>query len=424
MNFNKTTLPSGLRVLTIPMSGAESVTVTVWANVGSRYEEEQVAGISHFTEHIVFKGSKKYPTTKDLSSFVDSFGGEFNAGTTKEWTNFYIKSSKNHLEKAFDVLSDMILNPLIDKDELEKEKGVILEEKAMYEDTPTSDIGDVFEELIFQGNPLGRNIVGTEKAIKNITRNDFIEFRKKYYFPENLLITVAGGVTEKEAIDLVNKYFINLPENEPKENFPKFVAKQNEPWVKLKYKKIEQAHLILGFRGFKLGDQTRFAENILATILGKGMSSRLFIEVREKRGLAYSVHTSADHLIDTGYFSTYVGVDPKNAEEAIKIILEEHYAIKDKVKLIEVSEFQKAKEYLKGHIALSLEDTSAVNQFFGEKELLIESPQTPEEIFESLDKVTIDQVYDVAKQIFLKQNLNLSIIGPYNGEDKFKKILV
>jgi predicted Zn-dependent peptidase len=424
MNYHKFTLLNGLRVVTVPMPSMESVTLTVWCHVGSRFETDNLAGISHFLEHIVFKGSRSRPTARDISTAVDSIGGEFNAGTSKEWTNFYIKSSKNHLETAFDVLSDMILNPLIKADEVEREKGVILEEMAMYEDTPMMNIGDVFEEKIYEGNNLGRDTIGFKESVKKIGRDDFLSYRSTYYHAKNMLITVSGGTTEKEVRKLTEKYFSELTKSKANLIKPeKFKENQAKPQMKLKNKKNEQAHLILGFRGRELGHPDRFAESILATILGKGMSSRLFIEIRERRGLAYSVRTDSDHYTDAGYMSTYAGVDPKKAEEAIKVILEEHYKLATNKSVITNAELSKAREYLKGHIALALENTSSVNQFFGEQELLLGKIETPEEIFKQLDKVTINDVIKVAKKLFVKEKLNLAIIGPYNDEEKFLKLL-
>ena len=423
MNYSKRTLPNGLRIITVPMPSSESVTLTIWANVGSRYEGNDIAGISHFLEHMTFKGSRKRPTAHAVSQAVDAIGAEFNAATSKEWTNFYIKAAKLNLEKAFDVLSDMLLHPLLKSEEITREKGVILAEMAMYEDTPMVDVGNVFEELMFSGNFLGRDTIGTPQAVQSVTRQNFLKYRLKHYFPKNLLITVAGGVTEREVFALTRKYFPDLSANKKNPSKKKFLATQKNPAIKLKSKKIEQAHLILGFRGNPLGSPDRFAESVLATVLGRGMSSRLFIEVRERRGLAYSVHTDPEHYTDAGYLGTYAGVDPVKAEEALKVILAEHYALRDNLKLITPEELTKAKEFIKGHIALGLENTSAVNHFFGEQELLLGKIDTPEEIFRKINQVTLQEVIKVAQKLFQKKNLNLAIIGPYNSTKKFTKLL-
>lgn len=226
-------------MLTVPMKSCESVTVMIWCHVGSRFEGDKIAGLSHFLEHMVLKGSKKRPSAKEIATAVDGLGGEFNAATSKEWTNFYIRASKNNLEKAFDILSDMVLNPLIKKEEVQREKGVILEEKAMYEDTPLMNIPDVFEESIFAGNTLGRGTIGTQKAIKEVTRDDFLHYRSEYYHPENMLVTVAGGVKEEEVTNLAKKYLNNymLKTTKLSPSAQKFESKQVGPQIKLKNQK-------------------------------------------------------------------------------------------------------------------------------------------------------------------------------------------
>ena len=429
MDYKLTKLKNGLRVLTVPMPSLESATLMVWVRVGSRFEPEKIAGLSHFLEHMVFKGSKKRPTARQISEVVDGIGGEFNAATSKEWTNFYIKARAGSLETAFDILSDMVLNPILAEEEIEREKGVILEEKKMYEDNPTMYIGEVFEELMFKGSTLGRDTIGTEKAIKGLSKKDFLDYRMMHYFTDNILLTVSGGINEKNTLELAEKYFSKL-KAQGQTHFAKATrVKQKSPRVLLKTKKSEQVNLILGFRGYPMGHRDRYAEAVLASLLGMGMSSRLFIEIRERRGLAYSVRTSPEHYTDTGYFATYVGVDPKKAPEAIKVMLEEHYKLTDHLTAqagqspITDHELKKAKEFLKGHLALSLEDTKAVDYFFGERQLLLGEVETPEKVFAGIDKVSIDDVVAVAKYLFKKEKLNLAIIGPEGREEKWKKLL-
>jgi predicted Zn-dependent peptidase len=277
MNYKLHTMPSGLRIITVPMPSLESVTLTVWVKTGSRNEEKRVGGISHFLEHMVFKGSPKRPTAKDISQAVDAIGGEFNAGTSKDWTNFYIKASKQNLETAFDVLSDMVLNPLLKSTEIEREKGTIIQEIRMYEDTPIMRIGEVFEELAFKGNSLGWDTAGSEASVKAIKRNDFVSYRNMYYHAENMLVTVSGGFDEKGVLKLVNKYFSPVkPLKKASFGGLEFKNKQKTPGFKLKTKKSEQAHLILGFMGEGREYPGRFAQGILSVIMGGGMSSRLF----------------------------------------------------------------------------------------------------------------------------------------------------
>ena len=406
------------------MPNLESVTLAVWVKTGSRNERENVGGISHFLEHMVFKGSKMRPTAKEISSAVDAIGGEFNAATSKDWTNFYIKTSVDNLETAFDVLSDMVLNPLLKKDEIEREKGTIIQEIAMYEDTPMAKIGEVFENLIFSGNSLSKDTAGTPQTVKNIKRDDFVSYRKMHYYPENMLISIAGGVSEKKALELVKKYFGNIQKSSNSEfKYQPFKTKQTSAQVKLKTKKDEQAHFILGFLGDGKGYKGKYAQGLLSAILGGGMSSRLWIEVRERRGLAYAVRTSIDRYSDTGYIGTYAGVDPKKVDEAIKVILDELYKITDHRLPITVHELKNFKEFLKGHLALALEDTKDVSSFFSDQVLFMDKILTPEEVFKKVDGVSLDEVNYEAKRLFVPSRLNLAVIGNYNDKGKFEKLL-
>ena len=423
MRYKKTTLKNGLRVITVPIPTLESVTVTVWVKAGSRLEDRRVNGISHFLEHMVFKGSKKRPSYKEIFGAVDSFGGEMNAGTSKEWTNFYIRCSKKHLEESFDILSDMVLNPLLKEQEIEREKGVIIEEINMYEDTPIMKIADVFEALVYNGNALGWDTSGIPKTVKAIKRSDFLRYREKHYYAENMLLTVAGGIKSREISKLAGKYFGQLRGRRKSQNYSEFVSRQTKPQVSLKSKKNEQAHIILGFLGDRRDHKDRFVEAVLASILGGPASSRLFIEIREKRGLAYSVKTSSDHYVDTGTFATYSGIDTNKIDEAIKVMLEQHYGLANGKLPVSAKELKKAKEFLKGNITLALEDTRAVNNLFGESELFLNKVETPEEIFAKVDKVTVGDIVRVAKKLFRPNKLNLAIIGPYNDSRRFEKLL-
>lgn len=409
----------------VPINSLESATLTVWVNTGSKKEDfKKMGGISHFLEHMVFKGSKKRPTAKAISQAVDGIGGEFNAGTNKEYTNFYIRARSKHLEQAFDVLSDMVLNPILDEKEIEREKGVILEEMAMYDDTPMYKIGDVFENLIFEENTLGNDIIGTKETIKKMTKNDFLVYRKSHYYTENILLTVAGNIDEKSVIKLSEKYFGNVAKT-PLSSLKKLSIKinQDNPKVKLLSKKNEQAHLIMGFVGNKRMDESRFVEAITSTILGGGMSSRMFTEVRERRGLCYSIRTDSEHYVETGYLSTYAGVETSKVDEAIKVILDQYMGISTQKYKVTTEELIKAKEYLKGHIALALEDTRKISSFFGESELLLGKHESVNDIYKGIDKVTIDEIYEFSKDMFKLNKLNLAIIGPYKDSQRFEKLV-
>ena len=422
MDYKLTKLENGIRVITVPLPNLESATVTVWAGVGSRFEDKEIGGISHFLEHMVFKGSKKRPSAKLISEAIDAFGGEFNASTSKDWTNFYIKARSAKIDTAFDVLSDMVLNPLLKSSDIEREKGVIIEEIGMYEDTPIAKIDDIFEQLIFRDHELGRDVIGTRKSVKNIKRSDFTTFRKTHYGSGNIVVTVSGGIKEKDVLKLCNLYLSEVKPSKGKD-IEKFESKQKNPVVLLKNKAQEQAHFMLGFLANPRGHNKRFSETVLSAVLGGGMSSRLFTEVREKRGLAYAVKSSIDRYNDIGHFSTYVGADIRRIDEAIKVTLDEHYKLAEKKVKITKPELKKAKEYLKGHLALSLEDTKAVNAFFGVRELLLGEIETPDEVYKRIDKVNTDEVYDIAKELFVPERLNLAIIGPFKDEKRFERIL-
>ncbi len=422
MKYNRTVLPNELRVITVPIPSMESVTVTMWVNTGSRYESKKISGISHFLEHMPAKGTRNLPSAKAVSEAIDSFGAEFNAGTSKEWTNYYIKCRNAKIDTAFNILSEMLLHPLLREEDIEREKGVIIEEIGMYEDTPLMHIGDLFGNLIFEGNPLSRDIYGDRDTVRSIKRDDFLRYRKMHYGSNSIVITVSGGVMPDKVVSLAKERMSKLSPIVRKSPI-KFEDNQNKPALILESKESEQAHMIIGFRGHKRGDKTRFAEAILTTILGGGMSSRLFEEVREKRGLAYSVSTSGDHYEDTGYIGTYAGVDPKRIDETIEVILDQHYGLASGKYAISDSELSKAKEYLKGHIALSLEDTRSINQFYGIRELKLGRLESPQDVYQGIDSVTKQEVYKLAEKLFVREKLNLAVIGPYDDEMKFQKIL-
>jgi len=420
MDFKKFTLPNGLRVIHTHMPSIESVTVTVWVQTGSRFEEKKVNGLSHFLEHMVFKGSKKRPTAKEIAESVDSIGGEFNAGTSKEWTNFYIKARSEKVDNAFDILSDMVLNPILSEEEIEREKGVIVQEINMYEDNPLMKIGDIFENIIYKGTKLSWDIAGDSKSVNAIKKQDFVNYRKESYFAPNMLLTVSGSISEAEVKSLADKYFRDVPKKGGEEKKPNESLDPKGDRVFLKYKKTDQTHIMIGFPGTKYNDETKYAQSVLSAILGGGMSSRMFTEVRERRGLCYVVRSSVDHAHDNGYFATYSGVRTDKVEEAIEVILDQYEGLKTKKYPITDAELKKAKEYIKGHLALSLEDTKDINSYFGYQEIYTKDPITPEELFEKLDAVTKEELYALAEKYFIKDKLHLAVIGPQKKTDKEK----
>jgi predicted Zn-dependent peptidase len=430
IQHHKTTLPNGLTILTIPMPQVDSVTVMVMLAAGSRYETKSTNGIAHFMEHMAFKGSVKRPSALAISSEIDGIGGEFNAFTGKDHTGFYIKARAEHTPLLIDVLSDMILHPLLKNEEIEREKGVICEEINMYEDTPMRHIGDVFENLLYGDTPLGWDTAGKTEIIKKITRKNFTDYIQQLYKPNNALIVVAGKVEPSLVVGHLSLDLISLIEKslsdwkkEQVQQYPQQSDKQTQPALKVVYKKTEQAHLSLGVRAYSLNSPKKYALTLLGTILGGGMSSRLFIEIRERRGLAYYVHADASQYQDVGYFAIQAGVDVNRIDQAITVIIEQLQGIVNGKLPLTEKELAKAKAYLKGRTTLEMEDSRAQAGFYGTQEILKREIITPQDYFAKLDKITLKDIYAVAKEIFVSKHINLAIIGPYKDETRFKKLL-
>ena len=423
MDYEVIPLKSGIKLLAVPMRGLESVSATIWVGVGSRCEPENIAGISHFLEHMTFKGGKKYKTAQEVAEAFDQLGAEHNAGTSREWTNFYMKVRKEKLAEGFEILTDGFREPLFKEDDIEKERGSILEEISMYEDMPMDKVGDYFNEIAFKGNFLGRDIAGSRETVRKMKKGDFVDFRSENYVTSNIFVSLAGNFDKNEAVELCQKYLSEFPGGSP-DNFQKFVSFQEKPQVYLKSKKSEQAHVIFGFQCFPRSHKLYYPQMILSTILGRGASSRLFDEIRWKRGLAYAIYTSSTSYKEVGSFDTYAGVDINKVDEVIKLVAEIHKSLADKKSKITTQEMSKAKEFLKGHIALSLEDTENASSFFGERFVKGDEILTPDQVYKKLDEVTEEEVYMTAKELFIGKRLNVAIVGPYEDRVRFEKLLV
>lgn len=411
----KTTFENGLRLITIPMESANSVTVLILVGTGSKYETKDINGISHFLEHMFFKGTEKRPSTLDISETLDSVGGEYNAFTSKEVTGYWAKVDKKHSDVALDWITDIFLNSKFDAQEIEREKGVIIEEVNMYLDTPTAYVSDLFEKLLYKNQPAGWMVIGEKENILSFDREKIINYFKSHYSPSNTIVCVAGCIDEKEIEAKIKKYF----ENKKAEKFSekiKVAEEQENPEILLHHKKTDQTHFCLGVRGYDMYHPLKYAQNLLGIILGGNMSSRLFIKVRERSGLAYSIRTSVDSSTDTGYLVTQAGIDHRNLEKTIKLILEEYKDLKDK-KITE-KELQKAKDYLKGITMLSLDSSDNQASFYAVQELFENKTLTPEEKFALIDKVSVDDIKKVAEDIFVSEKLNLAVIGPVEESDK------
>lgn len=420
MDYKKTTLKNGLRILTVPMKETQTATVVVITGVGSRYEKESEAGLSHFIEHMLFKGTEKRPTTQSISEELDAFGGEFNAFTSKDKTLYYAKVDSKHIHNAFDIVADMFLNSKIEQAEIDKESGTILQELSMYEDEPRRTVGDEFEKLLYKSSTLGREIIGYKKTIKKFKRKDFIEYMQKHYNANSTVICVAGKIEEKKIVADAKKYFEKFPKGNVLK-IDKITEKQIKPEVRIKFKKTDQTHFIIGNRAYHRDHKDRFALGLLATILGGNMSSRLFIEVRERRGLAYSVHTGGEAYQDCGYIATQAGVEHKNLEKTIDVILKEYKKIA--TEKVSQKELQKAKDFLKGRGVMGFEASDEVAMFYVDQEINKEKILNLKEIFARIDAVTAEDILRVAKDVFRNEKLNCAIIGPHRNNAKIKKIL-
>ena len=422
MKFRKTILKNGLRLITAPMKDTNTVTVIVSAGVGSKYEAKKTNGISHFLEHMFFKGTKKRPKTKDISSALDAVGGEYNAFTGKEQTAYWAKVDAKHFGLALDVISDIYLNSKLDPREIEKERGVILQEINMYEDTPMILAGDVFEGLLYGDQPAGWEPIGTKENIKNLSRADFAEYFKKNYMAPNTVVCVAGNIEEGKAIKEVGNIFSKM-RKEKNGGKLKVVEKQSAPRILVRRKNTDQCHLVLGARACDMFHPDRFALTLLANILGGTMSSRLFLSVREKLGLAYYISAGYESYTDSGYLAARAGVDTdrEKIEKAVKTIVGEIKKIRDKK--VSEKELRKAKDNIRGKMALSLESSDDFAGFLAGQELMKGKIERPEEILRQIDKVSAGDIMRVAREIFVNEKLNLAMIGPVEDKGYLEKIL-
>jgi predicted Zn-dependent peptidase len=417
-NYKKILLKNGTRVVLVPDPGKEVVTTMIVFGVGSRYESEEEAGISHVLEHMHYKGTKKRPTPLKVAEFIEEIGGEHNAFTSKEYTGYYTKVASKHLDKSLDFLGDLIINPLFESEELEREKGVILQELDMYEDLPMEVAANKFEQTIFGNNALGRDVIGYKNSIKSITREKLIEFKNRHYVASNAVVVLAGNLSsysDKRILNLLEKHFI-LPAGDA----PKYLDQNlnNQKSFSITERKIEQSHLIIGFRGISYSDPDRYPLRMLALILGGGMSSRMFVEIREKRGLAYAVRSSITNYLDTGAFETYAGVAHARAEEAIKAILGEFRKIKNGVT---AKELARAKEYVYGHLLINLEDSNEVANHYALSLLLSNEIKTPNDVVKEYEKITKEKILEVANKYIKDENMTIAFVGKGLTESKLLK---
>ncbi|MFZ2187055.1 MAG: pitrilysin family protein [Candidatus Moraniibacteriota bacterium] len=420
MKFKKHTLKNGLRIVLAPMHETETVTVMVMTGVGSRYETRKENGLAHFLEHMFFKGTEKRPTAMDISKELDAIGAEYNAYTGKDRTAYYAKVEAHHWETALDVVSDIFLHAKIEQEEIDRERGPILQELNMFEDAPMRHLGDLWEMHLYGDHPLGWEIIGTKDNIKGFQRSDFIKYLSRGYVAGNVVIGVAGKMDAAKMKKEILKRFKHIRTGK-KPVFKKIVEKQKSPGVFLQHKKTDQTHMLLGVRTYDMRHKDRYVLSVIATLLGGGMSSRLFIAVRERRGLAYSVHTSGENYHDAGYLATQCGVEHENLEKTITVILDEYKRIA--TEKVAPDELSKAKEYIKGKLAMGFEGSDDVVEYVVTQETLYGEITTLEEKRKRVDRVTAADVIRVARDIFQNKKLNLAVIGPHVHQSELLKIV-
>lgn len=426
--YQKHLLDNGIRVILAPQKDTQTVTLLVGVRVGSRYEPQKINGVSHFIEHMMFKGTKKRPTTLDLTKSLDSVGAEYNAFTSKDQTGYYVKIDHNRMDLALDILSDMLTNSKFDSTEMEREKKVIVEEINMYEDNPTMYVDDLFEQLLYQGNSLGWSISGSRESLTGVPREDFLKFKNEHYRGDKMVIALAGRM-EDDTLRQIKKYFSGITGDKKKPSvdhvanmeFPGFKVKQSKPGVKLHFKDTEQIQLALGFPAYSTFDERMYPLALMSIILGGNMSSRLFIQVRERRGLAYHVRASATHYQDIGNLTVFAGLDKARLNDAVKVILDELNKMKEKG--VTAEELKNAKDFVRGKMTIELEDSSQMAVWYMQQELLKNQAMTPEEKIKKFMAVTSADIKKVAKDIIQEHLLNLAMIGPYKDAEPFRKLL-
>ncbi|MDH4358336.1 MAG: insulinase family protein [Candidatus Berkelbacteria bacterium] len=419
INFSLKTLPNGIRVITAPLTQSEAVAVLILVGIGGRYESEDKSGISHFLEHVFFKGSKNYPTAQDLAKKLDGLGANYNAFTSEEYTGFYIQSAANDFSSSLNVLSDMFLNPLFPEAEVEREKGVIIEEANMRRDVPQIHVQVLSQEQMFPGSALGRDLIGTPQTVKSISREDISSYFEKGYLPRSMAIVISGNPKDENWLSPTEKIFSSGKEGEPvayQEYRPEGVREK----VVEELRKVDQTHFVLSTLTFPKTDQRRYALSLLAAILAGGMSSRLFSEIRDRRGWAYYVKADLGTYHDTGCLSFSVGVKKDKLEDSVKLILEQIEQIKKDGPQEE--ELERSKANLRGHLALSLEGSLEVASFLAEELLYEKEIRQPEAIIESLGKVQKEEIRDLTREIFGSGRTGLALISSESKKGKLKEL--
>jgi predicted Zn-dependent peptidase len=417
--YRKVTLDNGLRLLTAVMPHTRSVAISFFIGAGSRYEDEKNAGISHFIEHMLFKGTKKRPTSADVCTVVEGVGGLLNAGTDKELTIYWCKIAQSHFPAALDVLVDILLNSLFDPAEIEKERQVIIEEINMSFDSPPQRVSMLIDELLWPGQALGRDVAGTRDSVSNISREMMLDYLSRWYQPDNAVLAIAGDIKHKEVLAAVSRAVAGWRKSIPRAGFTPY-KEVIERRVLIEKRDTEQTQLCLALPGLSVVHPARFKLDLLNVILGEGMSSRLFTEIRDKLGLAYSIQSYSEHLMDTGVLAVSAGVDAKNLPVAVRAILAELARLKSTIPEAELS---RAKELFKGRILLRMEDSRSVAGWMGGQEILTGKIFTVDDVIAIVDAVTANDLRMLAEELLVGDKLRLAVVGPISPDEPLEELL-
>lgn len=417
--YKKAVLGNGLRVITSTMPHSHSVCLAILVGAGSCYESNEEAGISHFAEHLFFKGTQQRPSSKEITEAIEGVGGIINAGTDKEITVFWCKVASPHFRVALDVLSDLLLNSRFDEKEMEQERRIITEEINMNLDIPQQRVNALIDELLWPDQPLGREVIGYKQTVSSLTREQLLHHVARRYMPDNTVVSIAGNIEHEEAMAEIEPLFRKWAAGRPATGYAGSDG-QTEPRLRIEPKDIEQAHLCLAVHGFSHSHPRRFVLDLLSTVLGGGMSSRLFNEIRERRGLAYDIHSYTEHFLNSGSFAVYAGVDPQKVETTLTAILEEVAQLKQGVA---ADELTRAKELSKGRLYLRLEDSRNVALWYGSQEMLLQHVLSPDDVISIVDSITMDDLTDVAQEMLTDSGLNLAITGPLKDEKPLRQLL-
>jgi predicted Zn-dependent peptidase len=419
--YHKTTLPNGVRVVTGPMTGVKSATLILSYTVGSRYEPEAIGGVSHFLEHMLFKGTERRPDPKQISVEIEGVGGVLNAATSREGTSYWFKAPSSHFAAGFDVLADIVRNSVIDADELEKERSVIIEEIRATQDSPEELVHDVIDEVVWGDQHLGRSIAGTEETVGNIDRAAMVDYWRRNYGPSRLVVAAGGDVEHEEVVALSERFFGDLDEPANPNETTETVSAQTGARVHLVERETEQAHLCIGLPALSYATERRYVQSTIEAILSSGMSSRLFQEIREKRGLVYSVYGYFRPYFDVGQGVMYAGTDLERVEETVEALVAELRKLRDE--RVPEEELRRTKELRKGRLLMGFEDSRSVAAWIGSQEATYGEIKTPEEVMAKIEAVTAEDVQELAQELFRPELLSLALIGPYSDPKPFSQLL-